>query len=307
MKNILTSTLSIIFAVLMIASCSNTTQDTSTENSEGLSLMKSYCFSCHNPTAAEDNRLAPPMFAVKRHYSGGKMKREAFVQAIVDFVNDPTSESSKMPGAVKKFGIMPKMGYDEEDVRKIAEYMYDNDLQKPDWFEAHRKKQHGVSQDTNFLKYGKELALKTKAILGKNLKVALMKGGSQYAVEFCNTRAIHITDSMATELNVSIKRVSDQNRNPNNLANETELAYILSAKTALKEGKQPKGQIQEVDGKLIGYYPIITNEMCIQCHGKEVDINEATIAKLRSLYPEDKAKGYSVNELRGIWVVEMDE
>lgn len=307
MKNILTSTLLLLFAALMIASCSNKKSDTSEENAEGLALMKSYCFSCHNPTAAEDDRLAPPMFAVKRHYSGGTMKKEDFVQAIVDFVNDPSNDNSKMPGAVKKFGIMPKMGYDEEDVRKIAAYMYDNDLQKPDWFEAHRKRQHASTTDTNYLKLGKELALKTKAILGKNLKAALMHGGSEYAVEFCNTRAIHLTDSMATELNASIKRVSDQNRNPNNLANETELAYILSAKTALKEGKQPKGQIQEVDGKLIGYYPIITNEMCIQCHGTTSDINESTIAKLKALYPEDKATGYSTNELRGIWVVEMEK
>lgn len=213
-----------------------------------------------------------------------------------------------MPGAVKKFGIMPKMGYSEDDIKLIAAYLWDNDLQKPDWFEAHRVKDHPEENDTNYLKKGHELALQTKAILGKNLKAALMKGGSEYALEFCNTRAIHLTDSMASELNAKIKRVSDQNRNPDNTANEMELAYINSAKQLIAKGKQVKGQIQEIDGKLIGYYPIMTNEMCIQCHGrKDSDINEATLAQLNALYPNDKATGYTADQLRGIWVVEMEK
>jgi hypothetical protein len=48
--------------------------------------------------------------------------------------------------------------------------------------------------------------------------------------------------------------------------------------------------------------------MCLQCHGKPgTDISEATTAKLRQLYPNDKATGYGINELRGIWVVEMNK
>ena len=30
-----------------------------------------------------------------------------------------------------------------------------------------------------------------------------------------------------------------------------------------------------------------------------------TLAKINQLYPNDKATGYDVNQLRGIWVVEM--
>jgi hypothetical protein len=47
--------------------------------------------------------------------------------------------------------------------------------------------------------------------------------------------------------------------------------------------------------------------MCLQCHGKpNVDINEATLGQIEKLYPNDKAVGYGLNELRGIWVVEMN-
>jgi hypothetical protein len=48
--------------------------------------------------------------------------------------------------------------------------------------------------------------------------------------------------------------------------------------------------------------------MCLQCHGKPgTDLSETTIAKLSQLYPNDKATGYGINELRGIWIVEMNK
>jgi hypothetical protein len=58
---------------------------------------------------------------------------------------------------------------------------------------------------------------------------------------------------------------------------------------------------------MIVYYPILTNAMCLQCHGKpEEDIKPSTLSKLHMLYPQDKGVGYEENELRGIWVVEME-
>jgi hypothetical protein len=45
----------------------------------------------------------------------------------------------------------------------------------------------------------------------------------------------------------------------------------------------------------------------MQCHGSENDqITQETLAKINELYSNDKATGYNVGELRGIWVVEMD-
>lgn len=148
--------------------------------------------------------------------------------------------------------------------------------------------------------------MKTKGVLGKNLLAAIKAKGTPHAVEFCNTRAIHLTDSMAQSLKASVRRVSDRPRNPSNQANEAELAYILAPKEQLSGGAKIKPQLQAVDGKDVAYYPIMTNEMCLQCHGApEADIQANTLARLASLYPEDKAKGYGPNELRGIWVVEM--
>ena len=46
--------------------------------------------------------------------------------------------------------------------------------------------------------------------------------------------------------------------------------------------------------------------MCLQCHGnKENDISTGTLTKINTLYPKDKAIGYGINQVRGLWVVEM--
>jgi hypothetical protein len=113
---------------------------------------------------------------------------------------------------------------------------------------------------------------------------------------------------MSLLLGAKIKRVSDQPRNPDNQANDVELAYIKKWKNAHANGVDLPPMITEVDQKKIGYYPIITNPMCMQCHGTPgKDINLATLAKIKNLYSTDKATGYNLEELRGIFVVEMNK
>lgn len=154
---------------------------------------------------------------------------------------------------------------------------------------------------------GQDYALNAQQALGKNLKAALQKGGPVYALDFCNIQAIPITDSAAQEMNVSLKRVSDKYRNPDNKANESEANYIAQASAQIAAGETAHPAIQEIGGRLVGYYPIITNEMCMNCHGQPgKEIADATVAKIGELYPDDRAVGYRPHEVRGIWVVEMD-
>lgn len=174
--------------------------------------------------------------------------------------------------------------------------------------QAPGEEQKEMASTINYLEVGQNLALDTKSALGKNLIAVLGEKGAAGAVEFCNTRAIPITDSMSVHLNANIKRVSDKPRNPANKANTEELAYIKDWKTAQGEGGKLAPRITEKDGKVLGYYPIVANQMCLQCHGKpKVDIDVETLSVLDKLYPDDKAIGYADAELRGIFVVEMDK
>lgn len=166
---------------------------------------------------------------------------------------------------------------------------------------------HNSSSSLTPIEEGQKIAMQTKGVLGKNLMEAINSKGTVGAVTFCSTRAIPLTDSVAVSLNAKIKRVSDNNRNPSNKANNTEIKYLNEMKLAISQGKNPEPYLTSANGKNLGYYPITTNQMCLQCHGQpKTEISPKTLLELNSLYPHDKAVGYKVNELRGMWVVEMN-
>ena len=98
----------------------------------------------------------------------------------------------------------------------------------------------GIDRTINtprFLEKGKLVVNQAQSVLGKNLMTAIQKEGTEYALKYCNYQAIPLTDSMSIELKASIKRVSDQPRNPNNKANNNELEYIQSTKKLLEKGE----------------------------------------------------------------------
>ena len=145
----------------------------------------------------------------------------------------------------------------------------------------------------------KKIAEETKKNLVTNLTQKISEKGAENALEFCNVNAIPLTKQLEDQHNVMIKRVSDKNRNPDNAANETERKYI----DFFKEQLVLKQKLEAKFDNGVFYAPITTNSMCLQCHGSEKDIKPETLAKIKSLYPNDNATGYQENELRGLMVI----
>lgn len=309
----------LLSSLVLISSCiseeTTTIEDVQQQlEHPGKELMALNCNSCHSPTAGENARIAPPMIAVKKHYLGEDMSKEAFIQSIQNWVENPKEEDAKMPGAVRKFGVMAKVEYPKETIKQIADYMYSNTMEKPDWFDAHYKKHHGTGgaevnkEELSYADIGMKYAISTKSQLGKNLMGAIQSKGTEGAVSFCNTRAIPITDSMSILNNAIIKRVSDKPRNSNNEANKQELAHIETFKSLLSNKDEIKPIVEEGDQKVNFYFPIKTNAMCLQCHGViGGELNTSTYNKIQSLYPNDKATGYEANQIRGMWSIEFDK
>jgi len=154
---------------------------------------------------------------------------------------------------------------------------------------------------------GLKYAMSTKAQLGKNLMGTIQSKGTEEAVTFCNIKAFPLTDSMAVVHNATIKRVSDKPRNSNNVASLKEIDHIEKFKKELASGQEIKPIIESLDNDSIQfYYPIVTNKMCLQCHGEpNKDIKPIVLEKITALYPADKAVGYSEDQVRGIWSVTM--
>ncbi len=117
------------------------------EDIEALALFQQKCYACHSvSTKSPDEIIAPPMVAVKRRYMKEYDSKEDFVKAIVAYANDPKPENALMIGAVDKFKAMPKQEFKEDDLTKIASYIYDNEIETPEWFEDHFQQKHKNGQ-----------------------------------------------------------------------------------------------------------------------------------------------------------------
>lgn len=150
MKTILCS----ITLLLLVGACTNRKaesvkgQDISRESiihaeSEGYELTKLRCYVCHNPnSSSHDSILAPPLAAVKMRYQMQYKTEEEFVDAMVSWTIDPQESKALMRGAVIKFKTMPNQLFKEDEIHKIATYIYNSTLEEPKWFAAHQKEMH---------------------------------------------------------------------------------------------------------------------------------------------------------------------
>ena len=98
-------------------------------NPSGEQLYDSLCAACHVKTPPAS--IAPPVFALVDHTRDMYPGKVEFVNRIVDWVANPQADQALMAGAVDKFGLMPKLGYSENQVRLVAEYLYESDFKKP--------------------------------------------------------------------------------------------------------------------------------------------------------------------------------
>lgn len=287
---------------------------------EGKKLLETHCYLCHSPTAAEqEGRIAPPMIAVKSRYLMDYETKEDFVNAIVAFTEKPSPDKALMHGAVKRFGVMPQQVFPKDAVSKIADFMFTYQIDAPEWFKEHweghgnedwqqpGKKLTTTSKVETVAEIGLSYALSTKKELGKNLMSAIQKDGTLAALEFCNVEAMPLTTKMSEKHQANIKRVSNKNRNPNNQANQEELGYISAFEKALATNQEMEPIVVENGKDVHFYYPIITNSMCLQCHGKSNDISPEVKAKILKLYPNDLAIGYAENQIRGIWSITFEK
>ena len=143
-------------------------------------------------------------------------------------------------------------------------------------------------------------ATATKKLLMKNVGEQMQKGGPESALEFCNIEAMPLTQSMSEKHGLEISRVSDKMRNPKNVANAEELKLIEQYKKQLLAGEL----LKPVRTETHYYEPLVTNAMCLQCHGEPgKNIKPNVSAKIAELYPGDLAMGYKENEVRGLIVI----
>jgi hypothetical protein len=114
---------------------------------QGEKLLSTYCYQCHDPKSSMENILAPPMIAVKNHYIMEETTKEAFTADLLEWMSGPNAEKSKMPDALEKYGLMNHQVYPDSVIIGIAEYMYDNEVEQPEWYQKHHEEMHGSDEE----------------------------------------------------------------------------------------------------------------------------------------------------------------
>lgn len=143
--------------------------------------------------------------------------------------------------------------------------------------------------------------------LGTELKGQMELGGPMAALRFCSLYALSLTDRVAKDSNATLKRVSLHNRNPVN-APTAEEKKLLERWEAMQHARQPLPEYETErleNGDYNLYKPIVINkEACLKCHG-EIAAGSPLAKAIKAIYPEDKATGYAMGDLRGMIVVTL--
>ncbi len=142
------------------------------------------------------------------------------------------------------------------------------------------------------------------------LKGAMKQGGPVNAIQVCNDKAMDITSSESQQSGVSLRRTSLKIRNPKNQSEAWEKDVLQQFSERKTKGESLKkmeySEIVEVDGKKQFRYmkAMGISQPCLHCHGGK--LLPDVMAKLNQLYPDDKAIGYKLGDLRGAIVLIKD-
>ena len=114
------SSLKLILLLFFLSSFLNATE-------LGSLLFHGNCITCH----AEHSAIsAPSITEVQENYKRAFEDKQSFVNFLSKWVEHPNSETSIMLEAIKKFELMPELGFDRSTLEIIAEYIYETDFSK---------------------------------------------------------------------------------------------------------------------------------------------------------------------------------
>ncbi len=143
----------------------------------------------------------------------------------------------------------------------------------------------------------------------ESLKTVLIKeiqtNGIVKAVSVCSDTAQLLTNNYGIAKGIYIKRVSFKNRNPMNVPDEFESKVLKMFEEQFSKNQlKPESEFVELvedNGiyKVRYMKPIFVQPECLNCHGAEEQISDQVKEIINKIYPDDKAKGYQMGDLRG--------
>ncbi len=134
--------------------------------------------------------------------------------------------------------------------------------------------------------------------LSGKLMEAMAKGGPPAAIEVCSKEAPQVAERVGKRLKVRIGRTSLKLRNPKNAPPDW-------AKQLVEQQVGKPTFLQLPDGGTGALLPIRLEAKCLPCHGPPETVSDDVRKQLAKFYPEDRATGFKVGDLRGWFWVEV--
>ncbi len=157
----------------------------------------------------------------------------------------------------------------------------------------------------------REVAARLATALKGELQAAMAEVGPVGAIAVCRDRAPRIAADLSTETGARVSRTSTRLRNIGNAPTPAQLAGLEAMAKRAAAGADIAGleytdTVVTPDGRRFLYMKAIqTNAVCLVCHGETIPPDVA--AAIDRLYPEDRARGHRLGELRGAFVVEWPD
>ena len=90
-------------------------------------LFHGNCVTCHDEHTSIS---APSIDEIKANYIRAFPKKKDFIAYMSKWIVKPKKETSIMLDAIKKYELMPELGFDESTTRDIASYIFETDFSK---------------------------------------------------------------------------------------------------------------------------------------------------------------------------------
>ncbi|KAA6183654.1 DUF3365 domain-containing protein [Thiohalocapsa marina] len=136
------------------------------------------------------------------------------------------------------------------------------------------------------------------------LQAAMKAGGPVEAVSVCSDRAPAIAAELSEASGWDIGRTSDKPRNAaNNTPDAWEQKVLRQFADRQRNGEAVAGMtyaevIHDDGGKTYRFMQAIpTGQVCLTCHGS--DIEPGLAEAIDAAYPDDRARGFALGDLRG--------
>ena len=136
--------------------------------------------------------------------------------------------------------------------------------------------------------------------LSARLQEEMQKGGPARAIGVCRDEAQALTAETARAQGIRVGRSSHRLRNPGNVAPSWAARFVEAG--AGRKAASVEAVVVDLGDRVGVLRPLPTAAACTRCHGRAERLSPDVRGFLATAYPQDRAIGFEVGDLRGfIW------